>query len=144
MMEVRRRVMLSMASGIKLPDGCEIGTFSPTEDLNTITISHNLGEIPKIALCVAVPNRSFADIPSTSILLEELAVNPETGVFEYDGDSSKKRNAVVSYGSHSYYSPSTWTTYLASITAAEVTFVTGRYYGGKFKAGMNYVYILVK
>ena len=133
-----------MASGIKLPDGCEIGTFSPTEDLNTITISHNLGEIPKIALCVAVPNRSFADIPSQSILMEELAVNPETGEFDVNADGSKKRNTVISYSDFYYFSTTTWTTYPASFTAAEVTFVTGRYYGGKFKAGMNYVYILVK
>ena len=137
--------MLSMvANGIKLPDGCEIGTFTPNVDSNTFTVSHSLGEIPKFALCVAVPNCGFSDIPSQSILMEELAVNPETGEFDLNADGLKKRNFVISYDNFCYYAPSTWTTYPASMTAIEVTFVTGRYYGGKFKAGMNYVYILVK
>lgn len=127
-----------MASGIKLPDGCEIGTFSPNEDLYTITIQHNLGEIPKIALCVAVPNCSFEDIPNKTILSEKLTVHPETGVV-----TSNSYN-VMTYRYQAYYNSPSSTTYPASITATEVTFVTGTNYGGMFKAGVNYVYILIK
>ena len=129
--------MLSMvANGIKLPDGCEIGTFSPNEDLYTITIQHDLGEIPKIAVCIAVPNCSFEDIPSKAIMLETFAVHPETGEL--------RPNDVMNYRYYSYYSSALSTKYPASMTATEVTFVTGQSNGGMFKAGVNYVYILIK
>lgn len=125
-----------VANGIKLPEGCEIGTFSPNEDLNTITISHNLGEIPKIAICVAVPNCSFEDIPPRTIVEEYFVVHPETGAL--------RPNDVMSYRYLTYYNSSLSATYPASLTATEVTFVKGQSNGGVFKAGVNYVYILTK
>lgn len=137
MMEVRRRVMMSMvANGIKLPDGCEIGTFSPNEDSYTITIQHNFGEIPKIALCIAVPNCSFEDIPSKAIMLEYFVVQPKNGVLW--------PSTVVDYEYYSYDNSKLSNTYHASSTATEVTFVTGSFDEYVFKAGVNYVYILIK
>lgn len=125
-----------VANGINLPDGCEIGTFSPNEDSYTITIQHDLGEIPKMALCAAVPNCSFEDIPRKSIMIEYFAVHPEAGTLV--------PNSVMSYGILTYRTSTLSTTDPALITATEVTFVAAESNGGMFKAGMNYVYILIK
>ena len=130
--------------GLSLPDGCEIGAFTPVTDSYTVTVSHNLGEIPKSAFCIAVVNRDFTNIPDTTILLNELIADPQTGEFDISLPSSRNRRSVVSKGDGVYLTTDTYTTYPASMTATEVTFATGRYYSGKFKTGVNYVYILTK
>lgn len=139
--------MLSMvANGIKLPEGCEIGTFTPDVDSNTFTVSHNLGEVPKFAICLNVPNEDFADIQDSIIIFEALFADPQTGDFDITLASSRRRNDVMSYSAtaQTYFNTNTYSTYPASMTNTDVTFATGRYYSGKFKVGVNYVYILVR
>ena len=134
------------SSGIILPDGCEIGVFTPTEDENTHTVTHSLGEIPKFAFCLAVLNRSWTDISGSTILTAFLGADPLTGEFDASAISGHKQdNIVISNANHELYNTtSSDTTYPASMTSNSVTFVTGRYYNGKFKSGEHYLYILTK
>lgn len=138
--------MPQIVNGITLPDGCEIGVFTPTEDENTHTVTHSLGEIPKFAFCLAIPNRAWTNIDGGTILLGLLGVDPLTGEFNQSaGTGHKMDNVTVSNSSHEQYNQTnSWTTYPASMTATSVTFATGRYYSGKFKANEHYVYILTK
>ena len=133
-------------NGINLPDGCEIGVFTPTENELTHTITHSLGEIPKFAVCLCVPNKAWSDIMGTAILLEDLMSDPQTGTFDTSLTTSRKRNEVVSNNltDNTVATTTTYTTYPADMTSSTVTFTTGRYYSGKFASGEKYIYILVK
>lgn len=135
-----------MSNGDPIPAGCEIGVFIPETDENTHTITHSLGEVPKFAVCLLIPNKSYDDVMAGSIVFEDLASNPATGIYDDAYDGNHRRNDVVSVGStpRQYYATNTYTTYIASMTSTEVTFTTGRYYSGQFKANNTYIYILTK
>lgn len=136
------------SSGDPIPAGCEIGTFTVSENENTHTISHSLGEIPKFAVCLCVPNTAYANMTAGTIIFEDLAKNPTTGDFDRTYDANHRRNEVVSIGNPTndpyFQGTATYTTYPASMTSTEVTFATGQYYNGQFKNGYTYIYILTK
>lgn len=125
--------------------GAKVGLFTPTEDLYTITISHDFGVIPKMAFIIGVPNKSaWVDVPGSMILYEALGTNPETGDFSNDYGGNQKIATGTIFDTTLYHALTPYTTYPANMTVTDVTFVTGRYYNGKFKAGYTYIYIIVK
>ena len=134
------------SGGDPIPAGCEIGLFTPTEDENTHTVSHNIGEVPKYAICVCVTNKAWANIAGGTILFEDLSSDPETGTFDISLSSNHKRNdvAIMNADGVQYYGSNTYTTYPAEMTSSSVTFATGRYYSGQFKSGETYLYVLTK
>lgn len=145
-----RRGLLEMithtSGGDPIPAGCEIGLFTVTENENTHTISHSLGEVPKFAYCFLTLNKAWSNIAGGTILNEELMSDPETGTFDVNLNGNHKRNNVQIMNSDGkqFYGTNTYTTYPASMTSSTVTFATGRYYSGQFKANSTYIYILIK
>lgn len=139
-----RRLMMA-SNGSPIPAGCEIVVFEVSETTPTVTVPHTLGAIPKVACCFGIYNADFAEIAANSLMVELLGVNPDTGQLDITQSGAKKLNQVVSYsGSEAYYNTSSWTTYPASMTAQDVTFVTGRYYNARFNPGVKFVAIFVK
>ena len=136
------------SGGDPIPAGCEIGIFTPTENENTHTVTHSLGEVPKFAVCLLVPNGSYSNVIQGSIVCENLASDPTTGVFDRTLGGGNKRDDVISItatsAAPSFQSTNTYSTYPAAMSSTEVTFATGRYYSGQFKANNTYVYILTK
>lgn len=145
-MIARKKRLLMMPNGNPIHAGCEIGTFEVDENSYTVTIPHSLGEVPKFAYCVIVPNSSWANIPNADILMEDLMSDPQTGVFDITLNSNRKRNNVVGYNAASNIAQGTgtYTTYPAAMTSTDVTFATGQYYSYLFKPGYKYVYVIVK
>ena len=134
------------SGGDPIPAGVEIGMFETSANETSVTISHGLGIIPKFAIALAVPDSEWTDISGSTILLEELMSDPQTGTFDISLNGSRVRNVAVSYNntSNTTLSSNTYTTFPASMTDNEVTFATGRYYGGVFTSGVKYIYILTK
>ncbi|MEE1137431.1 MAG: hypothetical protein U0M02_03025 [Acutalibacteraceae bacterium] len=125
--------------------GAKVGLYTPTEDLTTITITHDFGVIPKMAFIIGVPNKNaWVDVPGAMILYEALGTNPETGDFKNEYGNNKKIASGTIFGTDIFYALTPYTTYPVSMTDTDVTFVTGRYYNGRFKAGYTYIYVLIK
>ena len=144
LMDIRRGLMASISSnGFKAPAGCQIGVFTTDTDSLSYTVQHTLGTTPKFAIVLAVPNSSWTNIPSAAILFEYLMTDPQTGEFDISLPTSRnKRVVVLSTDGSTVNQTETYTVTPADVTDTSVTFVTGRYYGAKFVAGMTYLYIL--
>lgn len=143
-MDLRRGLMASILSGgFKAPAGCEIGVFTTDTDSLSYTVQHTLRKTPKFAICLAVPNASWADIQGSAILLEYLMTDPQTGEFDISLPASRIKNTLIaSVDGSTVNQTTTYTTVPADVTDTSVTFATGRYYGSKLAAGMTYLYIL--
>lgn len=127
------------------PDGCFLGTFTPSEDSRTYTVLNPFDSVPKMAMLVCATPKIWEDIDPGTILTEELVADPQTGEFDINAGSGRYKNNVIMMASNMTYLTSvTYTTYPASMDADAITFATGRYYNGLFKAGYTYLYILIK
>ena len=142
-MSFRRRLLeliTHTSGGDPIPAGVEIGLFTPTENETTHTITHSLGEVPKMAYCFAVINGAWTSLPSATIAVNEFISDPGSGVFDPTLTGAHKRDNVIQPSSDTLLG----TTYPASMDSQQVTFATGRYYSGRFTQGTQYIYILIK
>lgn len=152
MMEIRRRVMSAMASGgdtFVVPEGVEIGVFSPTTDVLEYTVNHNLGEIPKVAVVLCVLNDDYSEMASYSgspLVIETFGADPANGEFDREAASGHKIDNIFGYNklNSALYSTASWTTYVPEMTSTYVKFTTGRYYSVTFCAGLKYLYVIAK
>lgn len=138
--------------GFTPPAGIEIGKVDVVSDSLSLTINHSLGVVPKYAIILMAINGNYADIPYTTgqgnpLIFEELASDPETGVFDKSLGSGRYRDSVVGINTSSDFSQfsvtNTYSTVPAAMSDTEVTFATGRYYSIKFWGGMTYVYMIM-
>ena len=132
------------SGGDPIPAGVEIGLFTPTANETTHTITHSLGEVPKMAYCFAVINGAWTSLPSATIAVNEFISDPGSGVFDPTLANNHKRDNVVQPSVDVLTATNTYTTYPASMDSQQVTFATGRYYSGRFTQGTQYIYILIK
>ena len=137
--------------GVSVP-GLELSVVTIEEDTESLTVPHGLGRVPNLAFAVCSFNGvAWADFRSNheNAILDELLIsNPNTQDFDVSYSVNESRNTVdsLTYNSttqqYALAGTTTYGTKPAEMTAEYVKFNTGRYYGGKFKAGLTYLIII--
>lgn len=135
------------SGGDPIPEGFEVGVFTPTENEYTHTVRHSFGIVPRTAIVIGTLNGGEGLDNKTNIMCEYLMSDFADRIFDRTRTGAKCPNAVITVNGttgEEYQSTNVYTTYPASMTATDVTFATGRYYGGKFMAGHTYLYVITK
>lgn len=146
-MSMMLRRLMTVSNGSAVPAGCEIGIFTPDSDLNTVTVSHSLGVVPRTAAVIGNLNGEAGSDNKAMIMMEFLGSDMTGRVFDNSYTTTQCPRAIYQSNSTSgteYQTTTTYTTYPAAMTSTEVTFATGRYYSGKFAAGKSYIYVITK
>ena len=149
--------MAEAVNGLEIGGGAKIatGTFIPSEDLGSscdITITHNLGEIPKLAIVVREPKVKLTeDIKTENEVCFSIAIHKETkAAGYYFKDSTYSSTVRMACGASNFpiYLSSSDTSYLTGSCIYSCTETTAKIYPIKngdetFIAGNTYRWILM-
>ena len=149
--------MSEAIAGIATGGGAKIatGTFTPAENLESscdITITHNLGEIPKFAMVVREPSGSLvSDIKTSKEVCFSIAINGEPKSIGYYYEENKYNSRVISacgISDNNVSLISNTSTYLTGSCVYRCTETTAKIYPIKngtktFVAGSTYRWILM-